>query len=239
MAGRECRGFELNSLSVTMSRVSINWKNIELTANDPGRSVGSTFAALNSAQETVVLGAADDTDSQDTDDVEANQTVEDELGDSGDGSSRVLDLSGGNGDHVGAGNGESGVENNLPPSAETAEGSGGMVAEHGLAVLPVTETVGVTLGVTTAHGNEREKDETEEEEDLHRGHDKLGLAIPLDSHNVQRCDDDQSHCNPNRGVDIRFPKSHECCNCGEFDTDQHYAVIVVRILFFFFLLKRQ
>lgn len=148
-----------------------------LTSNDPGRGSSTSSAALNGTEQTGILRAADDTDSQDTKDVETNKSVEDELGNSGDGSSRVLDLTRGEGDHIRAGNGETSVEDNLPPTAEASKIALGVVGLHGLATAPVTESISVLLGVSTAHGDEGDEEEAEQEEDLERGHDELGFTV--------------------------------------------------------------
>lgn len=82
-----------------------------LNSNDPGGCCRSCRGPLNSSHKALVLGGADDAHRKDTDHVESHKTVEDELCQTWDGMSRVLDLSGRDGEHVGASDRESGVDN--------------------------------------------------------------------------------------------------------------------------------
>lgn len=52
-------------------------------------------------------------------------------------------------------------------------------------VLPVAETIGVTLGVAANHGDKGEEEEHEEENDFATRQPKLGLTITTDSKEVQ------------------------------------------------------
>lgn len=52
-----------------------------------------------------------------------------------------------------------------------------MVGLHSLAALPVSESICVALRVATAHGDESDEEETEEEDNLERSHDEFSLTI--------------------------------------------------------------
>lgn len=125
-----------------------------LNTNNPGRSTSTGLAALNGTEQARVAGAADDADAQNTDNVETDKAVEDELGDAGDGAAGVLDLTSGEGDHVGAGNGEGGVDDDLPESQEPSCRPIGEVGVDVVAVAPVAESVGIVHGVAAGHGDE-------------------------------------------------------------------------------------
>lgn len=98
-----------------------------LDTNDPGGSICTRFSSRESLLQTRVARRADDADSQNTNDVEANNSVEDEAGNSGDGAAGVLDLASGESNHVRAGQGEGGVDDNLPNTEESARATGGVV----------------------------------------------------------------------------------------------------------------
>ena len=192
-----------------------------LNANDPGRSGSTRGAVLDSTEQTLVIRRADDTNSQYTKDVETNKSVEDEFGDSGNSSSRVGDLTRGQRDHIGTSNGETSVENNLPPATKFTKISLGVVGLHSLAALPVSESVCVALGVAAAHGDESDEEETEEEDNLERSHDEFSLTIVLDSNNVKQNANDHCHRDPGCRIDIRNPILHQCRYSTVFDTNKH------------------
>lgn len=64
-----------------------------LDSDNPGRSSGASGTVSNGGHETWVAGTADDAYSQDSDDIESNNTPERHLRNSGDGYSWVLDFS--------------------------------------------------------------------------------------------------------------------------------------------------
>lgn len=137
-----------------------------LDTNDPRRGGSGALALVESTHEPVIVGAADDADSQDTDNVKPDESIEDELGDARDGPTRVLDLSCGDGNHVWASNGEAGVENHFPPTKKTAEGARGIIAQHGAVIGPVSKAVRVAFGISAAHGDNGDADEAEEKDDF-------------------------------------------------------------------------
>jgi len=52
-----------------------------------------------------------------------------------------------------------------------------MVRYHGLATLPVAKSVSIALGVASTHGDECDKEKTEQKDDFERGHDELGFTV--------------------------------------------------------------
>jgi hypothetical protein len=78
------------------------WEDVNaqvLDSNNPRTSSGSRLSGLNGAEQTGIARVAQDADGQRADNVEADQTVEDEAGNTRDRPARVLDLASGKRDH--------------------------------------------------------------------------------------------------------------------------------------------
>lgn len=194
-----------------------------LNSNDP-RTGSSTGGAVGQGpHEPGIPGAADDADTEDADKVESDETVKDELGNTGDGAPRVHNLAGGQGDHVGTGNGESSIDDNLPPAEEPPSVALRQVRVYVVAIAPVPEAVDVVLRVPAGHGDDGEDDEAEQQDDLCGRHDELALAIPLYGHDVEHDAQDHGHGDPDGRVDVLAPVLHYGGDGGVFGADQHQA----------------
>lgn len=149
-----------------------------LDADDPGRGGGTRCAAVDGADETGVAAGADDSDAQSAEDVEDEDAVEDGASHARDVLARVLNLTSSHRDQVRASNRESSVEDAGPPTKETAGNALGIILVHGVATLPVSEPVGVVLGISADHCDERQEDEAENEEDLGAGKEEFTFSVP-------------------------------------------------------------
>lgn len=173
-------------------------------------------------------GAADDADGEDADDVEADEAVKDEPGDSRHGAPRVLDLARYEGNHVRPGNGEARIEDHLPEAEEATEVDGGVVRAHGVAASPVAEVVGVAVRVAADHGDKGQQHQADQQQDLERRHDELGLAVPRDGDDVERDAHGHGHDDPDGRVDARGPVLHHRRDAAVVDADEHDAGVEIR-----------
>lgn len=150
---------------------------------DVGRGSGGSGAGGGEQARVIVLD--DNADTEGGADEEDEESVEGGL----EGGLKVfageLGLTSDHGDVLGAANGEEGDEQSTEEALEVAQrASGEVVRVEGARVGPVPESVGVVLGVASAHGHECEHKDDAEKDQLASGQPELRLSVVLDSSNV-------------------------------------------------------
>ena len=136
--------------------------------NDIGgrSSVSSATSAEVDVDELGVVVSTADADSEGADNEEDAESVVDGLEGALDGECRALSLSRDHRNVLGSDDGEGGAEEGSEEAFEAALVALAEVCSEGAGVGKVSEAVGIVLGVTTAHGDEGEGKQDEDEDEL-------------------------------------------------------------------------
>jgi hypothetical protein len=146
------------------------------------------------------------TDNQDTANVEEEDTVKRLLDGGGHSLARVLGLTDGDTNKLGAHVGEKSKHEGVDKAAELAEVAADLVRLECTAVHPVRETETLLPGHTAEVDDETQEDEAGERDDFHERQPKLDLAKPLDAETIDGNDEDDKDRDPGGRVDARVPK---------------------------------
>ena len=136
--------------------------------NDIGRrsSISSATSAEVDVNELGVVVSTADADSEGTDDEEDAESVVDGLESALDGECRALSLSRDHRNVLRSNDSEGGAEEGSEEAFEAALVALAEVCSEGTGVGEVSEAVGIVLGVSTAHGDEGEGEQEEDQDEL-------------------------------------------------------------------------
>lgn len=116
-------------------------------------------------------------------------------------------------------------------------------------MLPVSESISVAFRIASAHRDDGEETETDDEQKLRTTEDELALAVvsatevvsnrttqtkdkkkssSLNSKNIQPQTNHQHHRHPRRSIDLQIPIPHHCRDGRNLRTIQHTRRIKIR-----------
>lgn len=176
--------------------------------NNVRRSSCTRLAILESIRHLLVVVGYKDANTKSAKDKEGCKTVEDGVEGSRHDLSRVFGFTSSHGDVVGSSNGEGSQNQALQETQPFTQCSVVMCCRDRSWILPVCEAERIMLWITSAHGDESEEDEPDNQENLSEGGPELGLTVPLYGQQVDKGvqddgngDDDSSRYNITPEVD--------------------------------------
>lgn len=151
-----------------------------------GTSTGlSTFAKVD-LLEGGVVGGEDDANSQRSENEEETESVVNGLEGGLDVDARSLGFGRDETDVLGSDNCETRAPQSGKEAFEATFTPFAPVGEEGLGLCKMTESISIPLGVATAHGDEGEAEQNQDEENLSTGEPKFGFTIVADSEDVEK-----------------------------------------------------
>lgn len=147
---------------------------------------GSTFVSRKNAHKSGVVVGDDNTDSQRTANEEDGKSSVHSLERSLNKDAWSLSLTSNHGQVLRSDDGEGRTPETAEESLKSTEGASRSVLSERSRVLPVTEPVGVVLGVSTNHRHECEGEQEEDENDLSAGQPEFGFTVCADSKDVDQ-----------------------------------------------------
>ena len=233
-----CRAGRCEQGSVDDGRQALNA--CCLDSNDEGRSRRGRIEV-----ETLAVRRHEQTDDDDTPNVEEENTDVDPLDSLREVAPRVLCLAGGDlkewirsssdllvskrrsyRHNLRADEREGSLSHDRPPAKEATSGSRNVVVLHeGARMLPVSETDAVVVRSTAQIKYDTEDDETDDGDNLYGCEDKLRLAIHAGSEQVNHDDDNQEYGYPRCAVDCAVPETDEDSCSAELGGENDRPVI--------------
>lgn len=195
-----------------------------LDGNDEGRFTDSATGS-----EVLGVGGDNDTDDESTTEVEDQDSDKHLFDGSGDVSSRVLGLSGGNGNNLGTNVGEGSLGQDGPETEELSEVTldTGVLDKRSGRSVPVFETNDLARRSTTGRDDDTEDDQTDNGEDLDGGEPEFGFTVGTGTEEVDKDDDEETDGDPDTIVDFGGPVVDQDGSGGKFGGENDGPVVPV------------